>query len=108
MDPHSISPKHEKFCELYPKRLSNARTAIRSLGKLAHGYNYEAEESDWERIINPLRSELLELEEAAKAQIIARRRREERARQAEGPIQDERSGFSVERPTPPAAPWSVG
>lgn len=108
MDPHSISPKHEKFRELYPKRLSNARAAIRSLGKLAQPYNYEAEESDWERIINPLRSELQELEEAAKAQIIARRRREERARQGEGPVQTERSGFSVDRSTPQAAPWSVG
>jgi hypothetical protein len=108
MDLHGISPKHEKFRELYPKRLSNARTAIRSLGKLAHGYNYEAEESDWERIINPLRAELQELEEAAKAQVIARRRREERARQAEGPVQDQHSGFSVERSTPPPAPWSAG
>jgi 3'-phosphoadenosine 5'-phosphosulfate sulfotransferase (PAPS reductase)/FAD synthetase len=108
MDTHSISPKHEKFRDLYPKRLSNARMAIRSLGKLAHGYNYEAEESDWARIINPLRAELDELEEAATAQVVARRRREERARKAEGPVQEERSGFSVDRRTSPAAPWSVG
>jgi hypothetical protein len=108
MNTHSISQKHEKFRELYPKRLSNARNAIRSLGKLAQPYNYEAEEADWANIIAPLRAELDELEEQARAQVITRRRREERARQGEGPIQPKPSGFSVEHPTPSAAPWSVG
>jgi hypothetical protein len=93
---------HEKFLRIYPQRLRNASAAIRTLGKLAHPYTYEATEADWAKIINKLREDLRELEDNARDQVLASRRRADRAR-AEEDLPS--GGFSVAEPGPDAPPW---
>lgn len=99
-----MESNHEKFLRIYPQRMRNASNAIRSLGKLAHPYQYEATEADWSKIIERLREDLRELEDAARAQVVSAERRAQRARQEEGVETD---GFSARRPSSPQQPWTA-
>lgn len=95
---------HERFVRISPKRLRNAVDAIRTLGKLAHPYQYEATEADWAKIIERLRDELHDLEEAARVQVLSAERRAQRARKEEGV---ETEGFSARRASPRRPPWTA-
>jgi hypothetical protein len=95
---------NEKFMRIYPKRLRNASAAIATLGKLSQPYQYEATEAEWAKIINRLRQDLRDLEDAARNQVLASRRRAERAQHEEGAPHD---GFAVDARQPEDRPWSA-
>jgi hypothetical protein len=102
---NDYTPKRQKFNELAEKRLREARKTIRSLGNLAHPYNYAPEEEDWANIIGGLRAAVIELEDAARAQIRAQRQRRERAERQEG-VPTQAPHFAVDQPSRPEQPWS--
>jgi len=95
---------NEKFMRIYPKRLRNASAAIATLAKLAQPYQYEASEAEWAKIIHRLRQDLHDLEDAARHQVLASRRRAERAQQEEGVPRDT---FAVDARRPEDRPWTA-
>lgn len=66
--------KSEKFKRLAEMRVDKATTAIQSIGKLANTYNYDYEDSDAQKIIRHLQSELDEV----KKKFVSNQRRKQK------------------------------